>query len=128
MIDGGQMTRTEKYVMDFIYMISSSSSEILNHCPIMITDMAYNATYQFIQFEGADIMQVIESFLFGMLANSIKFRDIYVRISNQIASSTKPINYAFLVEYVAKFAKSVIFFDNLYANRTKLRSSFDQMT
>ena len=48
MIDGGQMTRTEKYVMDFIYMISSSSSEILNHCPIMITDMAYNATYQFI--------------------------------------------------------------------------------
>ena len=61
---------------------------MLGNCPISLIDLCYNLTYQFKQFEDATVIQILESFTFGMLANSIKFRDIFMKINQYSVANT----------------------------------------
>jgi len=92
----------------------------MSDCPVSLIDFAFNTTYQFMQFSGATIPQILESFMFGMLSNSIKFRDIFMKISAQYSTQqtqNENVSYVTLVEQTSRFAKSVIYFNNLYASQ-----------
>lgn len=81
--------------------------------------MTYSEHFK--QFRGAKIGQIAESFLFGMLVNSLQMRRSVVRIQDyelagDIASITK--------EFV-QFAKWLVFFENVYADGSPVLSMRD---
>ena len=53
---------------------------VFEHCPATLLDMSYRTRYQVEQFTGTQVPQIVESFMFGMLSNSIKFRDIFMKV------------------------------------------------
>ena len=112
---------------DLTYILSNSIAGIFEHCPITLIDLVYKTVFQFEQFEGTALPQIVESFMFGMLANSIKFRDIFVKIqmeyspTSNAALMANTTSYVTLVEQCARFMKGVVYFDNLYVNTTKTR-------
>ena len=72
---------------DYLHIMSTSVSDIVTYCPVTLTDLTFNVTNQLFKFRGASLSQLIESFMFGLLSNSITFRDIFMTIESQNASA-----------------------------------------
>lgn len=105
-------------------IISTSVQSMFQNCPATFLDLALNTFLHFEQFKGASLPEIIESFMFGMLANSIEFRSIFLAISSTYgiavpqstvnATASNATYYLTLAESFAQFMKSVIYFNNLY--------------
>ncbi len=95
--------------------------------------MGYRTLYQVEQFTGTQVPQIVESFMFAMLSNSIKFRDIFMKVQmeyspvSQTAQPQQNMTYVTLVEQSARFLKSIIYFDNLYLNTTLVKAFMSNM-
>jgi len=66
---------------------------VLDHCPATLLDIGYRTSYQVEQCTGTQVPQIVESFMFGMLSNSIKFRDIFMKVQMEyspVSQSAQP--------------------------------------
>jgi hypothetical protein len=106
-------------VLGAAYVLSTSSG-ILWSCPGTLLDFSVNLYLHFSQFKGANLPEIMESFMFGVLSNSIQFRSIFLALSNSYGLEPVPLlsqnasYYIPLAEQFALFMKSILYFDNLY--------------
>jgi hypothetical protein len=68
--------------------LSYSVAGFINNCPVMAVDLAYNLTNQYKQFDNATFAQITESFMFGMMTNSIEFRSVFLSLEEMADNGT----------------------------------------
>jgi hypothetical protein len=66
----------------------------------------------FEEFSNVTFGQVVDSFMFGMLANAIEFRNIYV----QVQAYSSQNNTLGIAQELIQFVTDIITFSNLYYN------------
>lgn len=79
-----------KIVIGSAYLMSTSSG-IFWSCPGTILDFSVSLYLHFSQFKGSNLPEIMESFMFGVLSNSIQFRSIFLALSNSYGLAPVPL-------------------------------------
>lgn len=92
-------------------LISDSLARLTRFCPGAIEHQVIGYIHHFDQFKGASLGQIAESFMFGILIKSLEMRQTAQRIQMYDGQN----DTAGIVKELVGFARTVIFFDNVYA-------------
>ena len=92
--------------------MSDSLSRFVRHCPLAF-ESEMNAYFaHFEQFKNSSIGEISESFMFGILAQSITMRQIQIRIQfyEEVGDT------ASIYKELVGFLRILILFDNIYVD------------